>query len=69
MKAIANTKILDIRFNTTYVITSVTDKRVNLDQPGCKYTSSTGRSSSKFYVGHKSYENNINTGVWQIIKN
>ena len=68
MKATANTQILDTRFNTIYVITSVTDKRVNLDQPGCKYTTSTGRSSSKFYVGHERYENNIKTGAWQVIK-
>jgi hypothetical protein len=68
MKAIINTHILDTRFNTTYIITSVTDKRVNLDEIGCKYTTSTGRSSSKFYVGHSSFENNIESGVWRVVK-
>jgi hypothetical protein len=68
MKATANTQIFDTRFNKTYIITSVTEKRVNLDHPGNEYTSSTGRSSSKFYLGHKSFEENIETGKWQIIK-
>ena len=61
------TKILDTRFNTTYIVTSVTDKRVNLDQPNCNYTTSTGRSSSKFFVGHKTYQDNIKTGKWVIL--
>ena len=68
MKAIANTQIFDTVFNNTYIITSVTEKRINLDQPGCKYTTSTGRSSSKFYVGHDRFENNIKTGKWKIIE-
>jgi hypothetical protein len=68
MKAIANTQIFDTVFNNTYIITSVTEKRINLDQPGCKYTTSTGRSSSKFYVGHDRFENNIKNGKWKIIE-
>jgi len=63
----ANTLIFDTRFNKTYIVTSVTDKRVNLDHPGAKYTTSTGRSSSKFFVGHDRFENNIKKGEWGII--
>jgi hypothetical protein len=67
MRATANTQIFDTRFNNTYIITSVTEKRVNLDQPGHKYTTSTGRSSSKFYVKHKTFDENIKLGNWEII--
>jgi hypothetical protein len=67
MKAEANTTILDTTFNQTYIVTSVTEKRVNLDNPGAIYTTSTGRSSSKFYVGHDRYTNNIETGKWKVI--
>jgi hypothetical protein len=68
MTATSNTKIFDTMFNKTYLITSVTEKRVNLDQPNAKYTTSTGRTSSKFYVGHERYENNIKSGKWIVIK-
>ena len=61
------TKILDTMFNETYIVTSVTEKRVNLDHPNCIYTTSTGRSSSKFFVGHKTYQDNIKTGKWVIL--
>lgn len=67
MQAIENTKILDVRFNKVFIITSVTSKRVNLDNPGCKYTTSTGRSSSKFFVGHDRYKQNLEKGVWKIL--
>ena len=62
-----STQILDTMFNRTYIITSVTEKRVNLDEPNCTYTTSTGRSSSKFFVGHKSFNDYIKTGRWVLV--
>jgi hypothetical protein len=62
-----STQILDTMFNRTYIITSVTEKRVNLDEPNCTYTTSTGRSSSKFFVGHKSFNDYIETGRWVLV--
>ncbi|MFN5416438.1 MAG: hypothetical protein ACK5B9_05230 [Flavobacteriia bacterium] len=60
-------KIYDVRFEKTYIITSITDTRVNLDSPGNKFTSSTGRSSSKFYIGIKKFEKLINNGTWILL--
>jgi hypothetical protein len=62
-----STQVLDTMFNRTYIITSVTEKRVNLDEPNCTYTTSTGRSSSKFFVGHKSFNDYIETGRWVLV--
>jgi hypothetical protein len=62
-----STQILDTMFNCTYIITSVTEKRVNLDEPNCIYTTSTGRSSSKFFLGHKSFNDNIKSGRWVLV--
>ena len=66
MKNLENVKVLDTRFNKTYIITSVTEKRINLDEPGNKYTTSTGRSSSKFWVGIERFNNNIKDGSYVI---
>lgn len=63
----SGTKIKNNTFGTFYIITSITDKRINLDQPGCNYTTSTGRSSSKFFVGHKRFLDKINSGEWSIL--
>ena len=63
----AGTQIKDNQFEKTYIVTSVTEKRINLDQPNCKYTTSTGRSSSKFFVGHERFEKYIEQGKWEII--
>ena len=61
-------QILDNQFKKTYIVTSVTDKRINLDEPNNKYTTSTGRSSSKFFVGHERFSKYIETGKWEVIK-
>jgi len=58
--------INDTRFNKIYVVTSVTEKRINLDDAHCVYTSTTGRNSSKFYLGHKSFSENIASGRYII---
>ncbi len=60
------TKITDVRWNTTYYITSITEKRVNMDN-FIKSYSSTGRGSSKFYVGHKAFNENLKNGNYKII--
>lgn len=62
----AGTKIKDNTYGSIYVVTSITDKRVNLDEPNCKYTTSTGRSSSKFYVGHARLNTYLKSGRWVI---
>jgi hypothetical protein len=62
------TQIKDINYGKTYLVTSVTEKRVNLDEPGCKYTTSTGRISSKFFVGHARFNEYVNSGKWVIIE-
>ena len=62
------TQIKDINYGKTYVVTSVTEKRINLDQPGSYSTSSTGRSSSKFFVGHARFNEYVNSGNWVIIE-
>ena len=59
------TLILDTRFNTTFVITSVTEKRINCDD-NVKYTTSTGRTSSKFYFGHKHLNEYLKNGNYKI---
>jgi hypothetical protein len=64
----AGTKIKNLQMGTTYVVTSVTEKRINLDNPGSNYTTSTGRSSSKFFVGHKRFAQDIQSGIWEIIE-
>ena len=63
----AGTKIKDTIYGGTYIVTSVTEKRINLDRPGAKYTTSTGRSSSKFYVGHKRFAEYIKIGKWVVL--
>ena len=63
----AGTKIKDTLYGGVYIITSVTEKRINLDQPGAKYTTSTGRSSSKFYVGHERFAEYIKIGEWVVL--
>ena len=63
----AGTQIKDTTYGGTYIVTSVTEKRINLDQPGAKYTTSTGRSSSKFFVGHERFSENIKTGKWVVL--
>jgi len=63
----AGTQIKDTTYGGIYIVTSVTEKRINLDHPGVKYTTSTGRSSSKFFLGHKSFSENINTGKWVVL--
>lgn len=63
----AGTKIKDTIYGRVCIVTSVTEKRINLDQPGAKYTTSTGRSSSKFYVGHERFAENIKTGKWVVL--
>lgn len=63
----AGTQIKDNTYGGTYIVTSVTEKRINLDQPGVKYTTSTGRSSSKFFVGHERFSENIKTGKWVVL--
>jgi hypothetical protein len=62
------TQIKDINYGKTYVVTSVTEKRINLDQPGSYSTSCTGRSSSKFFVGHARFNEYVNSGNWVIIE-
>jgi len=63
----AGTQIKDTTYGGTYIVTSVTEKRINLDQSGAKYTTSTGRSSSKFFVGHGRFYENIKTGKWVVL--
>lgn len=64
----SGTQIKDTQFQVNFIITSVTEKRVNLDHIGAKYTTSTGRSSSKFFVGHETFAKYIAKGKWEIIK-
>jgi len=66
MKNLENVKVLDTRFNKTYIITSVTEKRINMDEPGNKSTTSTGRSSSKFWVGVERFNEYIKEGKYLI---
>lgn len=63
----SGTQIKDTTYGGTYIVTSVTEKRINLDQHGAKYTTSTGRTSSKFFVGHKRFLENIKTGKWVVL--
>ena len=63
----AGTQIKDTIYGGTYIVTGVTEKIINLDQLGENYTTSTGRSSSKFYVGHKKFIENIKTGKWVVL--
>ena len=63
----AGTQIKDFTYGGIYIVTSITEKRINLDQPGAKYTTSTGRTSSKFFVGHERFSENIKTGKWVVL--
>lgn len=58
-------KVTDLRFNSVSFITSITEKRINMDD-GKVFTSSTGRSTSKFYEGHKSFNDKLKKGVYKI---
>jgi len=60
-------KVFCTEFNKTYIVTSITETRVNMDDPCNKYTSSTGRSSSKHYLGKKTFFEYIKTGRYKII--
>ena len=62
------TKLKNTQVNTIYVVTSITDKRINLDQPGSVYSSSTGRQSSKCWIGHKSFQKDFKLGNWIIVE-
>jgi hypothetical protein len=63
----AGDKVTDLRFDSVSFITSITEKRINMDN-GKVYTSSTGRSTSKFYEGHKSFNDKLKKGVYKINK-
>ena len=51
----AGDKITDLRFDSVYYITSITEKRINMND-NVKFTSSTGRTTSSFYLGHKAFD-------------
>jgi len=55
----ANGKLETVTMN--HIITSVTEKRVNLISNNT-YTSSTGRSSSKSYLSVKEFLKQVNSG-------
>jgi len=61
----AGDKVTDIRFDVEFYITSITEKRINMDSFS-KSSSSTGRMSSKFYVGHKSFNDELKRGNYKI---
>jgi len=58
-------KVTDIRFGVEFWITSITEKRINMDS-GCKSSSSTGRVSSKFYTGHKYFNELLEKEYYKI---
>jgi hypothetical protein len=70
MKTIADlkvgTKLVDVRFNDEFYITSITEKRINCDR-NVKSYSSTGRGSSKFFVGVSRFNENLENGNYKII--
>ena len=61
------TKIINVRYNYEFIITSITDKRVNCDRFIKSYTS-TGRGSSKFFVGLNRFNEYLENGNYKIIK-
>lgn len=61
----AGDKVTDVRFDSVSIITSITEKRINMDSYS-KSTSSTGRMSSKFYVGHKNFNEELKKGNYKI---
>jgi hypothetical protein len=58
-------KVTDIRFDSESYITSITEKRINMDSY-CSTSSSTGRMSSKFFEGHKSFNLELKKGNYKI---
>lgn len=63
VKKVAKTE-LECEFS--FIVTSVTEKRVNCDNNIVSF-SSTGRGSSKFYYGVKSFSEYLNSGSFVII--
>jgi hypothetical protein len=61
----AGDKVTDLRFDSVSYITSITEKRINMDS-NIKSSSSTGRSSSKFYIGHKYFNELLEKGIYKI---
>jgi hypothetical protein len=57
-------KITDIRFNSEFYIISITEKRINCDSNVKSYTS-TGRGSSKFFIGHKYFNELLEKGIYK----
>jgi hypothetical protein len=61
----AGDKITDLRFDLVYYISSITEKRINMND-NVKFTTSTGRTTSSFYLGHKSFEVLLKNGSYKI---
>jgi len=54
------------KFDKIFIVTSVTATRVNCDDFR-KFTTSTGRSSSKFFLGVKSFQERLDAGEFVAI--
>ena len=52
----------EVYYTYENVITSVTEKRVNMIDTKSKWESSTGRSTSKHWIGVKSFQEDLDTG-------
>ena len=58
-------KVTYVSCNAISYITSITEKRINMDS-NSPSSSSTGRVSSKFYMGHKNFIKEVNAGIYKI---